>query len=170
MADEPERPEPKRRPAPERTRVTIDVPPEVKRRLEWVAERIGWSITRLLETSAENKSRIVLADLKPEHREAYLAGTLDLDTAFPGKRIRRRNVDVPDETVVVSALLTVEARRQLDLYSRLTREPLAVVIDKLSLSMERRLKRHPPPEPDPEPTLDPDFAQRMMPASESEDA
>ena len=112
---------------PERVQITVEVSPEVKRRLEWVAEQIGWSITKILEHSAANKERIVLADLKPEHREAYLAGTLDLATAFPGKRIRRSKFDVPDEVAVVSAMITSEARRRLDLYSRLTQEPLAIV-------------------------------------------
>ena len=72
MSDQSERPVPKFKPeTPERVQITVDVAPEVKRRLEWVSEQTGWSITRLLEQSAQNKTRLVLADLKPEHREAY---------------------------------------------------------------------------------------------------
>ena len=150
---------------PERVQIVVKVSPETKQRLEWVAEQIGWSITKILEHSAANKERIVLADLKPEHREGYLAGTLDLATAFP-KLVRRSKFDVPDEVAVVSAMITAEARRRLDLYSRLTQEPLAIVIEKLAASMERRLKKRPPPDPDPDPQLDPSMAERMMPADE----
>ena len=77
---------------------------------------------------------------------------------------------MPDEVAVVSAKITVEARRQLDLYSRLTRMPLGVIIDKLAAGMEKRLRKRLPPDPDPDPQLDPSMAERMMPASESEDA
>ena len=141
MSDQSERPVPKFKPeTPERVQITVDVSPEVKRRLEWVAEQTGWSITRLLEQSAQNKTRLVLADLKPGDREAYLAGALD---EFPGKRIRRMKIELPDEVAVVSAKITVEARRQLELYSRLTRMPLGAIVDQLATGMVAAPRRRP---------------------------
>ena len=159
--------EPKRRSGvPERVRVTIDVTPATKAKLEWISEVTGWSITKLLEYSAATKERLVLEDMKPEHREAYLSGAMKLDDMFPVKRFRRRAIDVPDEIAVVSGMISVEARAQFALYSRRARMPLGAIVDQLASSMEKRLKRHSPPDPDPDPALDPDFARCMEPMAE----
>ena len=148
----------------ERVRVTIDVTPATKTKLEWISEVTGWSITRLLEQSAANKARLVLEDMEPGDREAYLSGAMKLDDMFPVKRFRRRAIDVPNEVAVVSAMLSVEAKGQFDLYSRRARMPLGVIVDQLANSMEKRLRKRLPP--DPEPALDPSMAEEMQPLAE----
>ena len=155
------RPEP-----PERVQITVDVSPEVKARLVWVSEQTGWPITKILEQSASNKSRLVLAAMEPGDREAYLSGATKLDDMFPEKKFRRRAVDVPDQIAVVSAMITSEARAQFDLYSRRARMPLGAIIDQIASSMEKRLRKRLPPDPEPDPQLDPSLAQCMEPSEE----
>ena len=156
---------------PERVQITVDVAPKETKRRSGVDPPSGRAYRSRKFWSSRRRTRSAWCSrtLKPEHREAYRAGTLDLDVAFPpgSGSAGAEDVDRPDEEVVVSAKITVEARTQLDLYSRLARMPLAVVIEKLATSMERRLKKRlEDDERDPEPTLDPDFARCMEPMAE----
>jgi hypothetical protein len=172
MSDQSERPVPKFKPvAPERVLISIKVSPETKARFERLAEVMTMSLTKTLEMAAERFEELTLRRLKPEDREIYLAGTLDAATTLiDGRKFRRRKVDVPDETAVISAKITTEARVQFDRYARFYKMPLAQVLGRLSINLEKGFKRRRPPEAEPrEPMLDPDLAQRLMPVPEPEE-
>ena len=144
----PDRPELKlKTEPPEREQIVVRVSPEVKARLEWVAEadRLSDHENPGVRRRRRTRSAIVL---KARTLEPGAPRGLPVRRDEPRrhvsaeKRFRRLKIDVPDEEVVVSAMITSEARAQFDLYcARRASMPLGVIIDQLASSMEKRLQR-----------------------------
>lgn len=140
---------PKRKDRP-RKQLNIRVPVETKERLIRCAAYYGFSITSLLERSAEEWEKRTLARLSEPQRPLYLSGRLTFGEAFkrshsPEKAPRAKGPQAVS-VAVLSALLNADASAQLHRFADFYELALADVVDRFSNRLEQGALRQLDPE------------------------
>lgn len=122
----------------ERMQLVVLVQPGTKQRLKRCSDVTGISITRMLEQAADQFEAQTLERLKPAQRKRYLAAELTALEAFGKNQLLGKTMpDVP--RVVVSALVSAEAKEKLDRYARFWSLPLNNVVYRLARNWEKRV-------------------------------